>query len=59
MVRQQHQTLKEVRDGKLLTLNVIGQYLSYPESEVPERRKSKDSREGGTSSLAFDSFLFL
>ena len=27
-VRQQHQTLKAVTDGKLLTSNVLGQYLS-------------------------------
>ena len=31
-VRQQHQTLKAVTDGKLLTLNVPGQHLSLLET---------------------------
>ena len=31
-VRQQHQTLKAVTDGKLLTLNVLGQHLSLLET---------------------------
>ena len=32
VVRQQHQTLKAVTDGKLLALNVLGQHLSLLET---------------------------
>ena len=31
MVKQQHQTLRAVTNGKLLTLNILGQYLSLLE----------------------------
>ena len=44
-VRQQYQTLKAVTDGKLLTLNILGQYLSLLET-LNFRRKQ--------TNLAFD-----
>ena len=37
---QQHQTLKAVTDGKLLTLNVLGQHLSLLENQNFRRKQT-------------------
>ena len=44
-VRQQHQTLKTVTDGKLLILNILGQHLSLHETQNFHRKQTN---------LAFD-----
>ena len=45
VVRQQHQTLKALKDGKLLTLNVLDQPLSLLETQHVRRKQTN---------LAFD-----
>ena len=43
MLRQQHQMLKAVTDGKLLTLNVLGQRLAFFELRIsPVLRQDQD-----------------